>query len=392
MIQKLTKAEKLIVVGNKVMLSLAIAQVYSSNRCSLDWVSATVLGSAVLNSDFFKAHDESAADYGATTVGFDRMPDPQTTVHALVVNSVDIQIIRMLNRKLAQITGFKTGVLGGGRNFYKHHETLVNDQGEEIGSVSGGGADQKGTFNIILRGTGCTFAVQGWQQHLYTFLLTLDGKLARLDICFDGFEGDHGGVVAVRQAYLDGEFDYNGRRPTSTKNGSWDAEHSRTYNIGARGSKSFTAYEKSHQYGIMDGQWWRGELRYGSQDRVIPLDALIEPDKYFAGAYPYLAKLIDCTNPETILTKTALLDMTSEAVLKRKLNWFEKIVAPSAVHISKAFGSGIESVMWIDALIQKNAHRDLPRSLRDIPSAALRSAIYKQLSPTPSVPAGLVAI
>lgn len=53
----------------------------------------------------------------------------------------------------------------------------------------------------------------------------------------------------------------------------------------------------------MDSKWWRAEVRFGNQDRILPLEMLIEPDKFFAGAYQFLCELIDSVEPEVILTK-----------------------------------------------------------------------------------------
>jgi phage replication initiation protein len=260
MTQYLTKAEKLVLVGKKVLLTLGEAYVKSRNRCHVDWVSMTFKKSDLLNSEFFLAQDSSAFGSG----------------------ELEIDIIRMLTRKMAHMSGFEIGTMRKGRNYYKHTETLVNDQGEEVGSVSGGGHEQKDTFSLIVRGSGCTFADHHWLQHLYDFCMPLHGKLTRIDLALDFFEGGSGGVEGVRAAFLAGQFDYNGRRPISTT------------------------------------------------------------------------------------------------------------AAPSIVHLTKAFDEGQHGFMWLCDLCIKHAYRELPRSLRGIPSIDLKTAIQKMLSPTPSAPAGLV--
>ena len=378
--QKLSKAEKLVLVGKKVYMALAEARVVSTNSVSLDWISLVFNKSSILSSPFWLTCEE--------------VPLPAESLLSEQILSPDcledLRIIRALVQKFKQITGFQVGELRRGRNYYKHSWLLINDQGEEVGSVSGGGHSQKNSFNFVLRGAGCTFAKRGWQHHLYHFSNDLGGKLARADLALDLFNGESGGVESVRAAYLSGEFDYNGRRPNSTLAGAWDAGHSRTYCVGARGSKSLTTYEKGHQFGLMDSKWWRAEVRFGNQDRILPLEMLIEPDKFFAGAYPFLCELIDSVEPEVILTKKNVQEEAAVAVVKRKLKWFNNTVAPGLVHLTNCFDAGMHGFMWLCDLAVVNADRPLPRSLRGIPKSELGKAMRNCLSPKPLVPAGLV--
>jgi len=375
-INRLTKAERLVMQGQKVMLTLAEAQSASKSRCHIDWVSLIIRESDIVASEFFQASVDSDAH----------------------VSDLPAYIMRLLAKKLCQITGYELGeMVVPGFNFYRCSIVLLNDQGKRIGFVSGGGDSQNGTYNLVLRGEGCTFAQHGWQEHLYGFASSLSGYLARIDLALDFFEGQSGGVEAVRQAYRDGAFDYNGRRPSHDMSGAWDGEdgHKRTFYVGQKGSKCVCAYEKGHKYGMTDSAWWRYEQRFGNQDRILPLDMLVEPDKYFAGAYPFNAELLDQAEPVSIKTKAELKDMTAQVVVERKLAWLENTVAPTIVHLTKAFDEGSHGFMWLCDLAVKHAYRELPRSLRGIPSSFLKQSIQRLLSPplslTPPVPAGLVA-
>lgn len=374
----LTKAERLVVQGQKVMLTLAEAQAKSRNRCHIDWVSLIVREPDILASEFYQASVDGAPHGGDQS----------------------LYIMRLLAKKLCQLTGYEMGELvTPGFNFYRSSIVLLNDQGKRIGFVSGGGERQNDTYNLVLRGEGCTFAQPGWQEHLHGFAANLNGYLARIDLALDFFEGQSGGVEAVRQAYRDGAFDYNGRRPSHDMSGAWDGEdgHKRTFYVGQKGSKCICAYEKGHKYGMADSKWWRYEQRFGNQDRILPLDMLTEPDKYFAGAYPFNTELLDEAEPVTIKTKTELQDMTAEAVVERKLAWLENTVAPTIVHLTRAFDEGAHGFMWLCDLAVKHAYRELPRSLQGIPSNFLKKSIQRLLTPspldslTPPVPAGLVA-
>lgn len=378
--KKLSAKERLVLRGQKVFMTLAQARVVTHHLVTLDWVSLVFDGSKVRGSTFFEASEESSEPSGASLSG-DQAPS--------VLLFEELRIIRALVRKFAQITGFDLGELRPGRNFYKHSWLLVNDQGEEVGSVSGGGQSQRDTFNFVLRGSGCTFAKRGWQRHLYDFAKSLEARIARVDLALDLFEGQGGGISSVRDAYLNGSFDYNGRRPTSTQNGSWDHGHSRTYNIGARGSKSFTAYEKGHQYGLMDSLWWRCELRLGNQDRILDLEILIEPDQFFAGSYPFAAGLLESVEPQVIKVTKRVAEVVSDAVIERKLKWFTQTVAPSIVHLTRFLDHGVNGFMWLVDLAVKEANRDMPRSLRTVPTDQLSSSIRKFLTPSSHAPAVL---
>lgn len=380
-LKKLSKTEKLVLKGQKLFMTLAEARDISCGLVTLDWVSLVYDKRSIVNSPFWDACAEQCEPYGSSSIACEEIN--QDTLE-------DLRILRALVRKFSQITGFDLGEIRPGRNYYKNSWLLVNDQGEEVGCVSGGGNSQRDTFNFVLRGSGCTFAKRGWNSHLYEFSKSLDGRIARCDVALDLFEGEGGGLDSVRQAYLNGEFDYNGRRPISTQAGAWDHSHSRTYNIGARGSKSFTCYEKGHQYGLMDSKWWRAELRFGNQDRILPLSLLVEPDKFFAGAYPFTASLLESVEPEVIPTKKTIQDATAHAVVQRKMNWFVNTVAPSLVHFTKAYDVGMHGFMWLCDLAVQHAERPMPRSLRGIPKNQLSAAMRKCLSPIPLVPAELV--
>lgn len=356
---RLTKAERLVLEGRRVKATLAEAQVSSKNRCSVDWVSTTITAENLFGSVFWTAANQ---DFDGGFVS-------------------DVQVMAVLGRKLAEITGFRVGDFRPGRNYYDSTLKIVNDQGFEVGSVSGGGVYQKNTYLLMLNGTGCCFGKRGWQRRLYKFLKPLNAKLSRIDLALDFFDGGFGGVEGVRQACLNGGFDYNGRRPEGRMDGYWDAGHSRSFYVGRRGAKLVCAYEKGHQYGDLGDDWWRLELRYWSQDRVLPLECLIEPDRYFAGAHPYLQQLLDVSEPLRIKTKTKVQDHTADAVVGRKLRWLETTVAPSLVHLTKAFGAGPAGTAWIGDLIEKHATRELPRSLRTVPGEALKQGILRLLQP-----------
>ncbi|MCO7637814.1 replication initiation factor domain-containing protein [Pseudomonas sp. S 311-6] len=359
MTHRLTKDEKLVLEGRRVKMTLAQAQATSKDRCSVDWLSTTIKGTDLFNSLFWTLSNEHHEGEFVT----------------------EVQVMAILAKKVAAITGFQVGDLRPGRNHYDSTLRILNDEGEEVGSVSGGGVYQRDTYLIMLNGSGCTFAKAGWRQAMYDFLVPLNARLSRIDIALDFFEGGCGGVEGVREACMNGGFDYHGRRPQGRTDGYWDAGHSRSYYVGRRGAKLVNAYDKGHAYKDMESSWWRIELRYWSQDRILPLECLIEPDTYFAGAHPYMQELLDVSEAIRIKTKPKLEDVTTDAVVKRKLRWLETTVAPSLVHLTRAFDAGLEGMAWIGELIEKHAARELPRSLRTVPNALLKQGIQRILKP-----------
>jgi phage replication initiation protein len=356
---KLTKAEKLVLEGQCVKATLAEAQVSSEHRCSIDWVSTTVTAENLQKSLFWTLANQ---DHDAAFVS-------------------DVQMAVVLGRKLAQILGFQVGDLRPGRNHYDTSLRIDNDQGVEMASVSAGGVWQKDTVLLMINGSGCTFAKRGWQRRLYEFLTPMKAKLSRIDLALDFFDGGFGGVAGVREACLNGGFDYNGRRPDGRMEGLWDAGRSRTFYIGSRGSKQSCAYEKAHQFGNFDDSWWRFEQRFWSQDRVLPLEMLISPDKFFAGSHPYCQQLLDVSEPVRIKCTKRVQDTTADAVVARKIRWIEKTVAPSLVHLTRAFGGKLDDFAWIGDLVKKHSDREVPRSLRAVPGTFLTQGILRALEP-----------
>ncbi|MDN3685833.1 hypothetical protein QW180_28870 [Vibrio sinaloensis] len=60
--------------------------------------------------------------------------------------------------------------------------------------------------------------------------------------------------------------------------------------------------------------------------RVIPFDVLVNPDQYFAGAYPALASLIDDVEPLPISTVRVLFNTTLENAVKHARVQYGKLL------------------------------------------------------------------
>jgi len=297
---------------------------------------------------------------------------------------LDSEIVADLAIHFAKLLGFQRGESRPGRDYYDHSFTIINENGQEVASVSGGGESQCGTFCFSLKGNDCTFAQPGWEQRVYDFFAPLSAKVTRIDLARDFFAGQYGYQQAV-QAYQDGEFSYRGRAPSKMSIGDLLDGHSTTFQVGKRESgKIFRGYDKGHQFKLMDDPWWRAEVELRSSNRIIPLETLIRPAAFFAGAYGFTARILEGVEPQTIPT----LQRVAEASVERTVRWFERTVAPSLVHISLAAGFD-----WLTHIAVDQAYRPLPRSLEGISPASMKAGVLnalKRFSETPSAPAGLV--
>jgi len=170
----------------------------------------------------------------------------------------------------------------------------------EIGSLASGGMTQNGRMLFQLSGKGCGM-VTDWLG-LSSWLEDLQVTYTRVDLAVDFLNGENTVDDCVRM-HKEGLFTSSGRSPNTSCAGDWlDRVRGRTLYIGkAVNGKSLRCYEKGKQLGDLQSPWVRYEVQLGNRDRVIPLDVLTDPSKYFAGAYPALAALVEAA-PETIST------------------------------------------------------------------------------------------
>lgn len=121
-------------------------------------------------------------------------------------------------------------------------------------------------------------------------------RISRIDLAHDDYKG-HFNVDTCRKMFKNGLFTVT-TEPSYQyiesgillKNGSLKPANGRSFYVGKRNNgKMLRCYEKGKQLKDQDNPLWcRWEVELRNIDRVIPLDALSEPQKYFAGAYPAL--------------------------------------------------------------------------------------------------------
>lgn len=162
----------------------------------------------------------------------------------------------------------------------------------EVGAIAKGGEAQRGRWLLQLTGKGCGM-VEDWPS-LRELLEGFNAKITRCDLAVDFLDGEH--TVDEAVAMVEGDqFTSNGRRPSTSVAGDWlDQVHGRTLYVGkAANGKMLRVYEKGKQLGDLGSDWVRFEVQLGNRDRVIPFDVLTDCDRFFAGAYPALAALIE---------------------------------------------------------------------------------------------------
>lgn len=297
----------------------------------------------------------------------------------------DESLVHVLAFRVACALGFELGEARPGRDYYDFTWTIVNAFDKEVASVSGGGATQRDTFCVTVKGEACTFAERGWETRLHELLAPLAPRVTRIDLARDFLDGECT-IDEVVHCYNAGEFDYLNRRPSHQEHGVWigQTQHSRTFQVGQRESgKLMRAYEKGHQFKLMNDAWLRVEVELRNVNRVIPFDALIRPADFFAGAYNFCQMVLETkATPERVRTSTK----TGEASVQRLMNWFERTVAPTLVHISAA----APDQSWLDEIIGHHIKRKAPRSIAGLNHRALLDGVSNYLQKfSEPVPAGI---
>ncbi len=219
------------------------------------------------------------------------LPMQTNTGHQAIDND---DYVEGLSRILFSIFGF--GVIGkrpSGMNFYQESYDL-GPHGWGLVCIGG----QRDSVLVTVKGQGLMAAKPGWEGRLYHWLKGVHGAvLTRIDLASDNF---HSKVTMddYLAMYDSGLFTGRGRTPNVEQAGNWRNPNGkgRTLYIGNRKSgKLLRIYEKGLQlaggFSEMFPNWVRVELELKNDCVVIPLEALLRPGQYLAGAYPALANM-----------------------------------------------------------------------------------------------------
>lgn len=197
-----------------------------------------------------------------------------------------------------------------------------NGELKRVAIVACGGSTAGNTMCLDMSGLGCSL-VDDWQS-VYCTLQDLDARITRADTALDLIEGYT--VEQFDEMYFAGDFNCGGRIPSRKIVEAGDSKvkdrHGKTLYFGKKqNGKELCIYQKGKQLGNEESEWVRVECRFGNRDRVIPHDIVLNPSKYFAGAFVALQSLID-TLPEKILTdKKDLADKEFEISINHLIHY-----------------------------------------------------------------------
>ena len=232
------------------------------------------------------------------------------TLTELFSLDLDIEQYEFLQNSLLDAIKFDLGWIYGehftnlvqtvsGINFYKYGYKVVSENGDILLNIGFGGKNSGVFFGLT--GTGCKLAKNGWETRLYDDLMVnkFHPRITRIDLAHDDLTGSYSSFDwANKQESKDQFMTPKTRiRPACTILGEFKHGDPQgkglTLGIGSRSNgKYFRAYEKGKQLGDSTSPWFRSELEIRSVKRIIPLEVLIEPTEYYAGAYPYCLELI----------------------------------------------------------------------------------------------------
>lgn len=149
------------------------------------------------------------------------------------------------------------------------------------------------TVHFEITGSGCA-QVKDWQE-VVDVIEGEGGKLTRVDVAADDMTGQRYNIAWAQDQYHSGGFKPpRGMHPNAHL---WSDEGSGkgcTYYVGSRESgKLFRGYEKGKQLGDPESPWFRVEVEYRAVHRTLPVQMLLDPGAYLAGAYPCLSDIAD---------------------------------------------------------------------------------------------------
>ncbi len=347
--QALATTETIVISGRKPKMQ-TIRQPINGQVAMIDWLNITF-------------------DIGTIGEKFRRTNEDDDQYMALCQSAaaeIAILIAKIFGKKYANLNQRQNGA-----NFYKYSF----DFGENYGKICIGG--QRDSVLIMLNGTGCSLAPDGWEHYMYQFLdakSTIKPKITRIDLAHDDLNGDYLDVHVLDQMETDGLFHCGGAPHTIGHLGQWKYGDPKnkglTLNLGMRESGKFARfYEKGKKLGDKDGRysnWVRAEVEFKATDRVIPFDVLKDPSSYFMGAYPVFADLFDYERIE----KLEIVQKTAQITLVNSFNWI-KTQAGKYLSFYSSFMSDAE----ILEMIKSDDPDDVPVRLHLPYAFALQQAL-----------------
>ena len=292
-------------------------------------------------------------------------------------------LLTWVSQELTQLLGFGlTTSCQRGSEGYTNSWVL----GNHWGFVAQGGYSQKQTVLVKLNGQGCMAAHEGWESRVYHWLTSLQAqgraKITRIHLAFDDYEGQYLTPEQVREECQKGQdsaFNNGRQTPYTSLAGVWDFPEQgkgKTCYVGSsKSGKRCRVYEKGKELGDPNSPWIRTELDLvARKDRPLPLDMLIRPGEYLAGAY------VRSDRPGQGALEWLLGSKVTHSPtrLKTALKIAERSLENSVHHARRMHGS------LINALVQLNySSREIVELLRTsrLPDWFGEQPIFQRLPP-----------
>lgn len=361
----MSKTNALVFDGGEVKFRLEAERQASSNLIHIDWLRFTVfLRNVVPTLDSLPAFDAwggkskwdrylDSVQIGSEAFEFLSAPAQSRVIRSTVEDFEkehrDPQFIGASSQAF-ELAGEVAAILGPdftlnnclkpGQDFYKYRISIERN-GHEcawVGFLAAGNGKSKGSqdqsIHVNIQGHACTFAQHGWREKMAHCIELHRGRITRVDLALDLFEGLGYDFGRVLTDYKSGLFNVRGKRPACSTAGDWGNDSGRSLYVGSRTSGKVTnIYEKGDAlFGVKAlSPWVRAELRYGDQLRVLPADILRNPDTYFSGASDWHESLLTsagCSAASVSLKTTpALPEQTIAAEVHRNLTWLRDSAA-----------------------------------------------------------------
>lgn len=281
--------------------------------CVVDWVNFTD-STMTLGANLHKAREEDLA---------------------ISESDLNMQMALAIEKHIEHIFGLQLSLCDKGKkNMYQSSFEI----GDKCGFVCVGG--QRDTYLVMLSGRGCSLATEGWEKRLHTFLTNVAtrGKLTRIDLAHDDFDGTRINVDWGNMMDGMGGFQNGNRAPNVEHKGNWKRPNGRgrTLNIGSRESgMCLRLYEKGRAEGDPDDNWQRAEIEFKSRDRILPYAMLLSPSEYFIAAYPCFQFLAEHVQPKRIETMVKAAQINAHAAIEiikkqygKYINVFKQVFEP----------------------------------------------------------------
>lgn len=195
-------------------------------------------------------------------------------------------------------------------NFYPRSASIIAAEGGVVGKI-GIGDDNR--LCISLMGQGCGL-VPNW-RYVADILDDLDARLTRVDIAVDDLTGETFNLQTFKNLHEEGAFVMNGRPPSASFVDDLGSNKGCSLYIGQKGHKQLNVYEKGKQLGDPESEHTRCELRLYAKRLDLPNDALRNPGKYFAGAYPALVAYV-IGEAERLDVKQQMVNASAKAMVR----------------------------------------------------------------------------